>query len=284
MSVHPTQEELDDLSLACQKLWQLDENRLEPGRDYGINVQGGKKVYWEEDAAQQKLFLGVSKHVWQKRTFVIFYNLLDNYERETGIKETVTAREKQETFDFLDAVMETKPMQYVHNYLVKKGKAPDNVQEFKQFLLNMWFFFYRREGELDSSGFEHVFVGEVEKGKVVGLHNWIQFYIEEAKGNLDYRGYIHPRRRGCMHRAPDGNERLLTVQLAWGKELKPCSTMFIGTSPEFEMAIYTLCFHAGKEENRIDLLEYDLNIKCFRIHSKYGDKVAGCFPEVCECE
>lgn len=35
----PTQEELSDLSLACQKIWELDQNRLEPNRDYQINLQ-----------------------------------------------------------------------------------------------------------------------------------------------------------------------------------------------------------------------------------------------------
>lgn len=42
----------------------------------------------------------------------------------------------------------------------------------------------------DSSGFEHVFVGETKSGKeIVGFHNWIQFYLQEKSGNLDYKGY-----------------------------------------------------------------------------------------------
>jgi hypothetical protein len=42
---------------------------------------------------------------------------------------------------------------------------------------------------LDSSGFEHVFVGEEdeETRTVSGLHNWIQIADEERKGHLDYR-------------------------------------------------------------------------------------------------
>ena len=31
------------------------------------------------------------------------------------------------------------------------------------------------------TGFEHVFVGEESRGKITGLHNWIQYYIEEKK-------------------------------------------------------------------------------------------------------
>lgn len=34
----PTQEELNDVSLCGERLWDLDENRLEEGADYEINV------------------------------------------------------------------------------------------------------------------------------------------------------------------------------------------------------------------------------------------------------
>lgn len=37
-----------------------------------------------------------------------FYNLLDNYERETGVSESETAQEKKEVNDFLDACLRTK--------------------------------------------------------------------------------------------------------------------------------------------------------------------------------
>lgn len=40
----PTAPELADLSLACQRLWSLDHNRLEPGRDYRLSLQVGMRV------------------------------------------------------------------------------------------------------------------------------------------------------------------------------------------------------------------------------------------------
>ena len=51
---------------------------------------------------------------------------------------------------------------------------------------------------LDSSGFEHVFVGESREREVIGFHNWIQFYLQEKKGNIDYKGYF---RRGTVSAA-----------------------------------------------------------------------------------
>lgn len=37
--VEPTPAELESISDACAKLWELDENRLEPGQDYLMNLQ-----------------------------------------------------------------------------------------------------------------------------------------------------------------------------------------------------------------------------------------------------
>lgn len=37
--MQPSEEELGDLSLACERLWHLDSNRAEPSRDYLLNLQ-----------------------------------------------------------------------------------------------------------------------------------------------------------------------------------------------------------------------------------------------------
>ena len=57
-------------------------------------------------------------------------------------------------------------------------------------LKEIWFTPYTRyRSVLGSSGFEHVFVGEVKDGKVSGFHNWVSFYKEEQEGDLNYLGY-----------------------------------------------------------------------------------------------
>ncbi len=40
--------------------------------------------------------------------------------RDTGVAEKVTQQEVQEEHSFLDAIMATRPMQYVHSYLAQK--------------------------------------------------------------------------------------------------------------------------------------------------------------------
>ncbi len=109
MSVQVSQEELADLSLACSKLWELDSDRLEPGRDYQLDLQVcglpaliethacsaqfftygvkyvhqvGKKSYQQEDVAARPLFASVNDQALQsRRTYAAFCSLLDNYER-----------------------------------------------------------------------------------------------------------------------------------------------------------------------------------------------------------
>ena len=269
-----------NFSDAIQQMWDLDLNRLTPNKDYTINVQDGKKPYWKEDAADDPLFTFVDKAALRRPTYKAFYALLDNYKAECGQAERVTSSERQENWAFLKAIMQTAPMQLCHQYLVKKGEAPESQDDFVKLLHKIWFDLYGRSrgGPKDSSGFEHVFIGEVKDGKVSGFHNWIQFYMEELKGQLDYRGYIKPRGRGEAQ--ADGDDHVLTLQFAWNGVEKFVGTSFIGVSPEFEMALYTTCFLLGEEENDIILNtqtdEFHLKVKCYKMAR---DHIGTSFPE-----
>jgi poly(U)-specific endoribonuclease len=273
-----------DISAAVQHLWNLDDNRLDPEADYTMNVQSGKKPFWKEDGANDPLFSAVDRACFQRPTYAAFIALLDNYSAETGVAEVVSDAERSEVSTFLNAVMETKPMQFCHQYCRAKDPngVPSSSQEFKGLLKKIWFDLYRREQTGDSSGFEHVFVGEVKNGEVSGFHNWIQFYLEEQKGGLDYRGYIKPRSQ--TDALADANDYLLSLQFSWHGVEKFVSTSFIGVSPEFELALYTMCFLVGEEENDVELNTggaendaYGLKIKCYKIAR---DKVGTSFPEV----
>lgn len=77
---------------------------------------------------------------------------------------------------------------------------------------------------------------------------------------------------------PDSETQLLTIQFEWNGVLKSVSSTLVGVSPEFELAIYTLCFFAGGQENHVELGPYSVNIKCYHL----GDNIGSAFP-VAEC-
>lgn len=272
-NMDPSHEELSDLSKACNKLCELDFNRLTPGRDYRIDVGEGKKVYQQGDMAEGCLFSWVNEDIFRRPTISRFCSLLDNYNPHEGYKEVVTSEEKQEQAAFLEEISRTAPIKYLYKYLSSKGTVSGSFQEFKAMMSTLWFDLYNRGGACgSSSAFEHVFVGEIKQDQEVsGFHNWLQFYLEEAKGAVDYQGFILPRRRGQF---PDSETQVLTVQFEWNGVLKSVSSTLIGVSPEFEIALYTLCFFYGGEDNHIELGPYPVNIKCYR----FGNKIGSAFP------
>lgn len=275
----PTANELQSLSAACDRLWHLDVYRLQPGVDYQLNLQQGKCMWQQGDVAPEPLFTFVDRCVFERRTYHLFHKLLDNYERGVGIRETVTAEELSENNVFLNAVLDTAPMQYTYNWLTKNKKFVGDMSSFKKKLDSIWFGMYRRQTTNDSSGFEHVFLGEERDGKICGCHNWIQLYHEERAGRLNYLGYIRPKQRGHSFTKPHEDEQLISIQFMWEKELKPISTSLIGVSPEFEMALYTLCFMNGKEENIVQLGPYRCNIKCYPFGHGRTAKIGSAFPD-----
>ncbi|CAN6461196.1 unnamed protein product [Victoria cruziana] len=276
VDLEPTEEELNNISIACDKLWQLDLNRLVPGKDYQIDCGEGKKAYEKEDVAEGALFSYLSDDVLHRPTYSRFCALLDNYSPCQGAKEVVTAEEKQEQHAFVEEISRTAPIKYLYRYLLSKGIISESYDDFKRTMRAVWFDLYGRGGTSNSSSaFEHVFVGEIKgrgENQVSGFHNWIQFYLEEAKGRVDYYGYILPRRHGNF---PDSETQLLTIQFEWNGVLKSVSSTLVGVSPEFEVALYTLCFFAGEEDNHVQLGPYPVNIKCYRLGR---EKIGSVFP------
>ena len=267
-------------------------NRLQPNIDYKINVQGGKKPYWKEDQADDPLFTFVNHKILSSRpTYKSFIALLDNYNAETGNSEYVSTNERNENWAFLRSIMQSGPMQFCHRYCIANAKdidVPSDERGFMKLLYSIWFDSYKRDRNSngnDSSGFEHVFIGEIKNEKVSGFHNWITFYREERSGHIDYRGYIKPRNYNKNPAETNDDDHVLTIQFHWDGIEKAVGTSFIGVSPEFEMALYTMCFLVGEESNVIRLDtgtgdEFELNCKVYRFGGR--DKISTSFVEALE--
>lgn len=78
--MEPTRAELADLSTACNKLWELDLNRLTPGTDYQIDCGDGKKVYQKEDMAEGKVqYYKINKKFGLSFSKTVFEEILKKF-------------------------------------------------------------------------------------------------------------------------------------------------------------------------------------------------------------
>ncbi|KAI0225512.1 hypothetical protein L0F63_000371 [Massospora cicadina] len=262
----PTSEELTNLRLAIEKLWSLDTNRLNPGLDYELYLQNAKVG----QSSAQKLFRYVNEpRILTIPTYKYFYDLMDNYHCDTGAEMDA----------FLKAFAQTKPGQYLHQYLVAKRLCSGDPITFRRMLYDIWFKLYSRDGKDDSSAFEHVFLGEIRNGEVCGFHNWLYFYYEEKAQRLTCYGYVPPHHSHALQN-PSGKEHLLSTRFAWNHCVKPFSSGFVGTSPEFELALYTLCFLTGQDRVAASLSGFEIDIVTHSFKSRGERRLGSCYPSI----
>ncbi|XP_070555155.1 uridylate-specific endoribonuclease-like [Ptychodera flava] len=250
---------LDGLSELVNNMWSSDVNAADDG-DISLNVQGLiTDTSDKTDRAPGKLFTYFNEAVLNKASYKAMVDLFDNYIRATGTSESDSFSEKSEIESFLDEVMNSKVMILAHDYLSGKGLASSNINAFREEVKSMWFTHYSRTTSSDSSGFEHVFVGEVKNGAVSGFHNWIQLYLQESSGNLDYHGYIEQQDNG-----------VLSMQFQWDGYHKSITSVFMKRSPEFEMALFTVCFLEFPDSLcRFDLNGSQVSVQTWTMYSDY---------------
>ncbi len=51
------------------------------------------------------------------------------------------------------------------------------------------------------------------------------------------------------------------MHFEWLHESKAVSSIVLGSTPEFEIALYSMCFLGGQEQNLVTIAEYDLKIR-----------------------
>ncbi|XP_039605827.1 poly(U)-specific endoribonuclease-A [Polypterus senegalus] len=233
-----TNEELKEIS---ELLFSLDKNKARPS-ELIINPQRlipNSETNQKVDLSTEPLYTFVDEaNLFTRPTYAALINLLDNYNRMTGTAEHFTKEQVAEQEAFLKKVVAgTEIGRQLSTFLLAKGVYTSEA-ELIQDLQMMWFGLYsRNKGQLDSSGFEHTFVGEIKSSKVSGFHNWVQFYLLEKRGQLNY--YSH-NFDGPWAGFPD----ILGMQFNWNGFFKEVGSAFIGSSPEFDFAVYSLCYIA----------------------------------------
>jgi len=212
-----------DIRQISEQIWRADSNRIN-GICVRYNVSG------------PRLFTYVNEGRFSRgTTYSRFIALFNNYNPMTGIAEVCDVTCQREKDDFLTAIMSTQPIRLLHGWLSRRGLASQTVNGFKEELRQYFFLDYSRSrGPLDSSGFEHVFLGEIQNGVVSGLHNWVKAYLEEKTQSFRYTSHLGT----CPN-------EVIKFSFKYLNYMKMVSTMFIRTSPEVEIALYTLCLRTS---------------------------------------
>ena len=235
------QESEDLFSQIVNELYMADANYAIIGTDFELDLQGSSSSKY--DNAKRPLFSFFNEELLERPTYKTFLALMDNYISGTGQNEELNREEVQENIDFINAITETDLMNKFFDLLVEKELFDGDYNGLKRKMYTIWFRLYsrnyesRREGILDSSAFEHTFVGEVKNtGSPMGFHNWLRLYTLEKAGELDYEGHVRKAERNIMAQ----------VRFNW-QGCDKVSSIFLGTSPEFEMAVYSLALVFAKK-------------------------------------
>ncbi|XP_040890390.1 poly(U)-specific endoribonuclease-A [Toxotes jaculatrix] len=259
-----------EIKAVSETLYALDSNRASAS-ELIIDPQAlvpDSQTSSQTDLSSRPLFRYLDEDaLFSRPTYAALLAVLDNYQRMTGQAEDFSPQQLAEQENFVKETMSNTELgRELFAFLYTKGVYASE-EAFVQDLKMMWFGLYsRNNNKMDSSGFEHIFAGEIKGGKVSGFHNWIQFYLLEKRGKLNY--YSHSF-NGPWTTYPD----VLGMQFKWDGYFKQVGSAVIGCSPEFDFAIYSLCYitRPGKQ-CRLSLGGKELIIQTYTWDkSFYGD-------------
>ncbi|KAK8382147.1 hypothetical protein O3P69_015245 [Scylla paramamosain] len=252
----------DDLHTITEEMFTAEVNSVYDQLTLDFQGKGNSG-----DLAPGPLFVSVPESALSGPTIAPLMKVQDNYIPSVSQAEEQDATEIAEQNAFLDAIMNTEVMKLAETFLHSKnlltGSLRDKLDE-------MWFTLYKRKHDQSSSGFEHVFVGE-QDGGVSGFHNWVNFQKEEAEGDLNYFSWMDSIKLGTKG-------ELLMNRYNWEGHMKNIGSMFIGTSPELEMATYTVCFLARPDSLcPVQMSNQQFHVQTWTI---FGNLVGSAYPDI----
>ncbi|XP_063974333.1 endoribonuclease CG2145-like isoform X2 [Diachasmimorpha longicaudata] len=263
----------DDLEKLAEALWIKDKNNA--WKYITLNLQKQTSSSSQKDEAPQPL-LKVKDEAFQIPTIEKVLTIYDNYKLDSREAEYMGPLQRNEESLLVDTFLSTNVMSAAMRFLANKGYLRQDYYHYKETLRRMWFNLYPRGGETaGSTGFEHVFLTELKLGtEVSGLHNWIYFDAAEKNRRADYLGYIKKLDLG-------DKAAILKLHTKFNNIDKPVTTMFIGTSPELEMALYTVCFFVRSEQPcPVSLGGSKFNIITHKIKRSGSDLIGSAYPDI----
>ncbi|EFN88106.1 Placental protein 11 [Harpegnathos saltator] len=219
-----------ELSTLTEELFALQEFNV--SKHLTLHLQNIIKSPNVTDQAKEPL-IHVHSDVYEYPTILAIRALYDNYEHNSTVKENRTGMKRKEEDLLLDVFLNTNVMARAMRWLSIRGFIDPDDFEKKDTLRRIWF----NQFDGATSGFERVFASERYGYDLLGVQDWIYFEYQESKNRIDYKGYVDILKLG-------NNASLVKLNFQMDDIIRPNATIFVGTLPELEMSLYTICFFA----------------------------------------
>ncbi|XP_043518178.1 poly(U)-specific endoribonuclease homolog isoform X3 [Frieseomelitta varia] len=184
------------------------------------------------DEATEPLF-EVDPELLDYPSIYITRSLYDNYGHDSRKKLNRTLEIRKEENLLIDIFLNTNEMSRAMQWLADHGFIDPDDFERKDVLRRIWFTVFSGS----TCGFERVFASENYGTAIIGVQDWIYFEYQESLKRIDYMGYIDKLDLGST-------ASLIKLNFQMDGIVRPNATIFVGTLPELEMALYTICFYA----------------------------------------
>ncbi|KOC70597.1 Poly(U)-specific endoribonuclease like protein, partial [Habropoda laboriosa] len=184
------------------------------------------------DEAREPLF-DVEPELLEYPTIYATRSLYNSYEYDykKKINRTIETRKMENLL--IDTFLNTNEIATAMQWLADHGFVDPDDFERKDVLRRIWFTMFSGS----TCGFERVFASENYGNAIVGVQDWIYFQNQESQKRIDYMGYVDKLNLGST-------ASLLKLNFQMDGIIRPNATIFVGTLPELEMSLYTICFYA----------------------------------------
>lgn len=260
--------ELSDINNILEftdRLWVLDSNRLEIGKDLILNIGDRLQIRSKEFKYQEKLIPYLDKKFFELPTFKALIEIFNDFDPVLQHKRQSLKSEKDEHINnFLNEIKKTDVIILLHKYLLKcKLTKSFSIDEFIEELKYYWFKYHNNENE--ACLFQHIFLGQIKESRnmVTGYHNWIKYYFDQENDEIDFAGHLYSELDPLLDSNIGKNDYYLNLRFFWRGLEKHIDGFLIGTSPEYDFAVSTLAFYIGKKDLCVHVNGFEMHMNTF---------------------
>lgn len=184
-------------------------------RDRGDGRTGYVRVDESRGGRNHRIFDEVSIPKSKQKSYDLARALFDNYALDQTKAESANKTEAREMLALLDFVSKSGPMALLREEAGERRGKTYALDAWQNLLFEIWFKPFDMGRNKDLTGFEHVIIGEQNRGSVGGQHFWYYYHLEDS-GELDGTDAIDFDRYAYRRRIEDtGFETAEIVTLAY---------------------------------------------------------------------